>query len=319
MMASALLIRRLALGVPTVAGISVMVFSILLVLPGNPAELIQGDMANPAVTQALVGKWGLDQPVPVRFARWGLSVLQLDFGQSLVTGRPVAEMLWPRLAYSAVLGALGLVIGVAFGVPAGIVSATRKGSGLDSVVTLSALFGLTVPPFVLALLLQLVFAFYWRLLPISGAASSLWDLRNLSYVLLPAITVGVYQAAVNMRVVRVSTLEIIQKDYIRTGRGKGLSEPTLLRRHALPNVLIPFVTLLGVYVRSIVSGLLLVEIVFAWPGVGRLFYDSVLSRDYPVIQSVALVIAVGIYLTNLLVDMLYGYLDPRVRVEGGLQ
>jgi len=316
---SALLVRRALLGLPTIAGIALVVFLILLVVPGTPADLIQGEMVNPKVTEALIEQWGLDQPPLIRLLRWGGSVLRFDLGRSLVTGRPVSEMLLPRLAYSVYLGILGLALGVAIGIPAGILSAIRPNTWLDYAVTMVALFGISLPTFMIGLVLQLTFAYHWRIFPISGASSSLWDIQSLRFAVLPALSVAGSQAAINARMVRTTMLEIIHEDYIRTARSKGLNEIRVIVKHALPNVLIPVVTLLGVYAKSIISGLLLVEIVFSWPGTGRLFYEAVLQRDYPVIQGVALVIAIAIYVVNLIVDLLYSYLDPRVRVEAEVQ
>lgn len=309
------LVRRVMLSIPTIAGIAVTVFIVLLVMPGNPAELIQGEMVNPQVTQALVKKWGLDQPPLLRFVRWAGSLLRGDFGTSLVTGRPVIEMLGPRLTFSLYLGMLGIALGILVGIPAGVISAVRPNSAADYSAMVVALAGLSLPVFVTALVLQLVFAFRLRLLPISGAAESFLTFDMLRHAILPAISVGLYQAAINARLVRTSMLEVLGQDYIQTARAKGMTRMRTIVHHGLPNVLIPVVTLLGVYLRTVISGLLLVEIIFGWPGIGRLFYDAVRQRDYPVIQSVALVIAVAIYAVNLAVDLVYAYLDPRVRVE----
>ncbi len=314
-MLSGVVVRRLVLSIPTIGGIAVVVFMLLLVLPGNPADLIQGEMVNPGVTRALVEKWGLDQPPTTRFARWLGSLIRGDLGTSLVTGRPVLEMLGPRLAYTAYLGVLGIAAGMLLGIPAGVISAVRPNTLPDYATTTVALAGLSLPVFVTALVLQLIMGFHLRLLPISGAAASFLSPSMLLHAVLPAISVGLYQAAINARLVRTTMLDTLHQDYIRTAQAKGLSSLRVISRHALPNVLIPVVTLMGVYLRTVIAGLLLVEIIFAWPGIGRLFYDAVRQRDYPVIQGVALVIAIAIYAVNLVVDLAYAYLDPRVRVE----
>lgn len=312
---STVILRRAALSIPTIGGIAIVVFVLLLVMPGNPADLIQGEMVNPEVTQALVQKWGLDQPPLIRFSRWLGSLLRGDLGSSLVTGRPVLEMLGPRMAYSAYLGTLGIAFGMLLGIPAGVISAVRPNSLSDYATTTVALAGLSLPVFVTALILQLILGFHLRVLPISGAADSLLSPAMLLYAVLPAISVGLYQAAINARLVRTTMLDTLHQDFIRTARAKGLASLRVIGRHALPNVLIPVVTLMGVYLRTVIAGLLLVEIIFAWPGIGRLFYDAVRQRDYPVIQGVALVTAVAIYMVNLVVDLVYTYLDPRVRLE----
>jgi peptide/nickel transport system permease protein len=309
------LLRRLLIGIPTIVGIAVLVFVILLLMPGNPAELIQGDMVNPSVTQALVEKWGLNDPPLSRFVRWSASVLRLDFGTSLVTGQPVADMLLPRLGYSAYLGVLGIIFGVLLGIPAGIISAVKRNSWFDDVLTILTLLGVSLPTFVLALILQLTLGFKLRLLPISGSADSLLDPNGIRYAILPALSIGAYQAAINARMVRTALIDILHNDYIRTARSKGVREIHVLVNHALPNAMILVLNLLGVYLKTIIAGLLLVEIVFGWPGTGRLFYDAVRQRDYPVIQAVALTIGIGVYLVNLVVDFLYMRLDPRMRMD----
>ncbi len=311
----AFVVRRLVVGIPTIIGIAVLVFVILLLMPGNPAELIQGDMVNPSVTQALVEKWGLNDPPVTRFIRWSISVLHLDFGNSLTTGQPVADMLLPRLGYSAYLGILGMIFGVLIGIPAGIVSAVKRNTWVDNGLTILTLLGISLPTFVLALILQLFLGFKLKLLPISGSADSLLDLNGIRYAILPALSVGFYQAAINGRMVRTALIDILHNDYIRTARSKGMSEFRVLVYHALPNAMILVLNLLGVYLKTIIAGLLLVEIVFGWPGTGRLFYDAVMQRDYPVIQAVALTIGIGVYLVNLIVDLLYIRLDPRMRME----
>lgn len=313
---NAVLARRLIISIPTLAGIALAVFLVLLVMPGNPADLIQGEMVNPVVTRSLVHKWGLDEPPVERFLRWSASLLRGDLGTSLVTGRPVLEMLGSRFASSLYLGLMGVTVGIILGIPAGIVSAVSPNSLSDYATMTIALAGLSLPTFVTALIFQLGFAFRFRWFPISGAGDSPLTLEMLHHAVLPAISVGLYQAAINARLVRTSMLEVLGQDYIQTARAKGLTRLRTIVRHGLPNVLIPVVTLLGVYLRTVISGLLLVEIVFGWPGVGRLFFDAVRQRDYPVIQGVALAIAVGVYIVNLLVDLVYAYLDPRVRVEG---
>ena len=310
-----LVLRRLLLAIPTIAGIAILVFLVLLVMPGNPAELIQGEMVNPRVTAALVEKWGLNEPPVTRFLRWGTSILRLDFGDSLVTGRPVAEMLLPRLGYSVYLGVLGIVFGLMIGIPIGMISAVKRNTWIDDALVLFTLLGISLPIFVTALVLQLVLGFKLRLLPISGAADSLLDPAGIRFAILPALSIGFYQAAINARMLRTALIEILHHDYIRTARGKGLSEIRVLVHHALPNAMVLVLTLLGVYLKTIIAGLVLVEIVFGWPGVGRLFYQSVLQRDYPVIQGVALAIGISVYAVNLIVDLLYSRLDPRLRGE----
>jgi peptide/nickel transport system permease protein len=308
--------RRLILSLPTILGIAVLVFIVLLVLPGNPAEIIQGEMANPEVTEALIERWGLDEPPWVRFGRWIWNVAQGDLGKSLINGIPVMDMLLPRLGYSVYLGLAGLLLGSLVGISVGIFSALRPNTGIDYAITTFSFLGLSLPVFVIGLLLQFSFGYRLDILPISGASDNILTPEGLRFLVLPMLALASSRAAVFARMVRTTMLDIIHQDYIRTGRGKGLSETVVVLRHAVPNMLIPIVTLLGVYMKSTIAGLVLIEVVFAWPGIGRLFYLAVQQRDYPVIQGVALMIGIGMYVVNLIVDFLYGIVDPRVRLEG---
>jgi peptide/nickel transport system permease protein len=310
------ILKKVADIVPTIVGISIMVFVILLVIPGNPAQLIQGEMADPEVTAALIEKWGLDQPPVPRYLRWMSAVLRLDFGRSLIDNVLVVESLGKALLYSSYLGLASITIAVVLSVPLGVLFGVKKNSFIDYFGMLVALVGISMPGFVTGLLLQLLFGRQLQLLPISGHRGALFSLESLRHLVLPAVAGAYILFAIDTRLVRGSILEVLHADYVRTARAKGLSELRALFRHALPNALIPVVTMFGLHFRRLFAGMLVVEIVFAWPGIGRLFFDAVMQRDYPVIQACALVIAVGVTLVNVVVDVLYGIIDPRIKLAG---
>lgn len=315
-MSSQYVLGRLAQSVPTVIGIGILIFLLLAVLPGNPADYIQAESGSidPDLSRLLIQRWGLDRPVPERLTSWLLAVARLDFGESLYTGQPVLPTILGRLMNSLYLGFFAVGLGVAIGIPIGVLSASRPNSVADYGVMLAALGFISIPIFWLAMVFQLFFGLRLGLFPISGMSGAPFTPVSLLHVALPALTVALRLGAVNARIVRASLLESIGADYTRTARSKGLRERVVLYGHALPNALLPVVTLFGLQFRLLIAGLLLVEVIFGWPGVARLFYEAVLRRDYPVVQGSVLVIAVGIYFVNLLVDLLYAHVDPRVRV-----
>ena len=307
-------LRKVIDAMPTIIGISVMVFFILLVIPGNPAQLIQGEMADPEVTAALIKKWGLDQPPLPRYLKWISSVMRLDFGRSLIDGVSVTQSLLKGLRYSAYLGVTSIAIAIVFSIPVGILFAVKKNSLIDYVGMIVALIGISMPGFVTGLILQLLFGRYLPILPISGHRGSFLSLESLRYLLMPALAGAYILFGIDTRLVRASILEVLHSDYARTARAKGMTEPRVLFRHVLPNALIPIVTMFGLHFRRLFAGMLVIEIIFAWPGIGRLFFDAVVQRDYPVIQACALVIAVGVAVINTAVDVLYGVIDPRINL-----
>ncbi len=257
---------------------------------------------------------GLDRPIAVQYAAWMGRLLRGDLGHSIRNGEPVVENVGRRIRPSLQLAAMAMALSLLIAVPVGMVSAYRRNTVVDRVSSGCALLGICMPNFLLALLLIFLFGVTLRWLPISGYTDPLEDpLAGVRSLVLPAITLGLALAAVVTRTLRSSLLEALTEDYVRTARAKGLSEWRIMRGHVLKNALIPVVTVLGLQLGTLIGGAVITEYVFALPGVGRLVVDAVFARDYPLVQGVVLLIAVGFILSNLLVDLVYGWIDPRIR------
>lgn len=311
----AYIVSRLLQAIPLLFGLTIIIFLILMVLPGNPARLIQGTHANPETTAYLIKKWGLDQPIPVRYVRWLSGVIRLDFGRSLYTNRPILPTVRSHLFNSIYLGTLAVLGGALLAIPVGVISAVKPYTKIDNLSRFAALLGLSMPVFWSGMLLQLFFAVQLGILPVSGMGGSFFSIERLKYLVLPAAVVVIIGAAMDGRVLRSSMMEVINKEFILTARAKGLRDRQVLLAHALPNAILPFFTMIGLHMRSVLGGLVVTETVFAWPGIGLLFYESIYNRDYPMVQACALVIATGVFIVNLVVDITYAYLDPRIRYE----
>ena len=309
-----LVLQRLAATVPVLLLVTVGVFALLHLTPGDPIDAMMAESADATAKASLRAELGLDRPLPVQYAAWMGRVLRGDLGRSIRNGEPVVENVSRRIRPSLQLALLAMAISLLVAVPVGIVSAARRNTSVDRIGTTFALFGICMPNFLLALLLIFLFGVTLRWLPISGyvdPAEELVDgLRSLA---LPAVTLGLALAAVVTRTLRSSMLEALTEDYVRTARAKGLSEWRVVRGHVLRNALIPVVTVLGLQLGTLIGGAVITEYVFALPGVGRLVVDAVFARDYPLVQGVVLLIALGFIASNLLVDLLYGLIDPRIR------
>jgi len=311
-----LVVHRLAATVPVLLLVTLGVFALLHLTPGDPIDTMMAESADPAVKAHLRRELGLDQPIYVQYAHWMGRVMRGDLGRSIRNGEPVIENVSRRLRPSLQLALLAMTVSVLIAFPVGIVSAVRQNTAADRVGTTFALFGICMPNFLLALLLIFVFGVTLRWLPISGYVDPLeegWD--GLRSLVLPACTLGLALAAVITRTLRSSLLEALGEDYVRTARAKGLSEWAVICGHVLKNAMIPVVTVLGLQLGTLIGGAVITEYVFALPGVGRLVVDAVFARDYPLVQGVILLIAVGFIVSNLLVDLLYGWLDPRIRAR----
>jgi peptide/nickel transport system permease protein len=264
--------------------------------------------------QALRHDLGLDQPVYVQYFNWLGRVLQGDFGRSIRTNETVAAVLLQRIPVSLYIGAAGLLVGLAIGLAVAIASALRPGSRVDSIGTVLAMGGVAIPSFWQALLFMYVFAVLLRWLPPSGFTSPAQDpLLSLKMLIMPALVLGTHSAAVIMRQGRSALLEVLQQDYVTTARSKGLGERWVVGRHALKNAMIPIVTVIGLQIGNLVSGAAITETIFAIPGVGRAAVDAIFFRDYPVLQGAVLVLTLAVLIANLLTDLVYAYLDPRIR------
>src|SRR5918912_4139122 len=299
------ILRRLALLVPLLVGASVLVFLTMRLIPGDPARLSLGPEATDEQVQLMRRQWGLDQPLPVQYAYWVGHALQGDWGRSTVSRVPAGQEITTRLPATLQLAGLSIVFASAIGLGFGVLAAVRHNTWLDRASMVMALLGVCTPTFWLGLMLILVFSVRLGWLPSFGQG-------GLDHLVLPALTLGAAAAAIIARVTRSSMLDVLSADYLRTARAKGLSEHLVVARHALKNALIPVVTLLGLEFGSLLAGAIVTETVFAYPGIGQLLVNSINNRDFPVIQAALLLFAVQFVLINLLVDVLYAFVDPRI-------
>jgi peptide/nickel transport system permease protein len=311
------LARRLLATVPVLVLTSVLVFSLLRLLPGDPVLMIAYQAAGTVSDQAaseMRRQLGLDQPLYRQYLAWMGKVLTGDLGRSIISRQPAWDVLVPRLLPTAQIGLTAWILASLVAIPAGILGAAAPRSWTDWLGTLGSLLGAAMPYFLTGGLLIYVVALRWRLLPASGYVSPLVDPGDsLRTTLLPALTLALWLGASLTRQTRASVQEVLGQAYVRTARAKGLGEGAVLLAHALKNALLPVVTVLGVQLGALLSGAVITETIFAVPGVGRLMVDSILSRDYPMVQAVVLFITLAVVLANLLVDLAYGVLDPRIR------
>lgn len=307
---------RLVSAVGVIVLVSILVFAIIRLIPGDPVSLLLGENLTDKTRDQLIAKWGLDQPVPVQYLRWAGKMITGDFGTSLSTQESVSSLLIDRLPATLSLAFFALVIGIIIGIPAGMVAAYRANSMIDGVAMLTALLGLCIPSFWLSLMLILLFSIKFQWLPVSGYVSPSTSVTEwFTHILMPSIALGAGLAASISRMTRSAMLDVMHQDYIRTARAKGLSERVTLVSHTLKNALLPIVTVIGLQLGFLLGGAVVVEEVFAVPGVGRLLIYGIGNRDYPLIQGVVMIFAISFILINLIVDLLYSVLDPRIRYQ----
>ncbi|MBL8286965.1 MAG: ABC transporter permease [Rubrivivax sp.] len=308
------LLKRLASIVPTLLFVSMLIFGLQQLLPGDPANILAGEEQDPAVVAHLREKLHLDEPLPVRYAYWMAGVVRGDLGESVRNQQPVLELIAQKLPVTIQLAAMAMTIALLIGIPAGIVSAVGRGTVWDAAANLFALWGISTPNFWLGILLILLFSVQLGWLPASGYVSPFEDLgANLASMIMPAFVLGNAIAAVLMRHTRSAMLQVLSADYVRTARAKGLREPVVVLRHALGNALVPIVTLGALELGTLLSGAVLTEQVFTIPGFGKLIVDAVFNRDYAVVQGVVLVTASAYIVLNLLADLAYFAVNPRLR------
>ena len=311
------ILRRLLLIVPVAFLVTIIVFALLRLSPGDPVLVYAGEERDPESLAQIRRSLGLDQPPPIQYVAWLTHALQGDLGRSIRTHQPVAEAIFERLPATLELGFAALFLSVSVALVVGTLSAIKRNSAIDLLATGVTLGGVSLPNFFLGLILILVFALAVRVFPPGGYVPLAEDpLGNLRRIVLPAITLATASLAVNLRQVRSSLLDVFGQDYIRTARAKGLAEGAVIVRHAMKNALIPVVTLIGLQVGAIIEGAFITETIFFWPGIGKLAVDSIGGRDYPVVQAIVLVSALSFMLSTLLVDILYGWLDPRISYGG---
>ena len=302
----AYIVRRILATIPVMAVVALFVFALLYLSPGDPAAIIAGDTATVADIARIRAKLGLDQPVYVQFGTWLWRLLQGDLGISIFTNLPVIKLIEQRIEPTVALSIATLLVSVLVAIPMGVIAAWRAGSWVDRVVMVFAVLGFSVPVFVLAYILIYVFAIWADVLPVQGYVSitgGIWPF--LSHLILPAIALGMIYAALIARITRASMLDVLAQDYIRTAQAKGLANEQVLIGHALKNAAVPIVTIIGIGVALLISGVVVTETVFAIPGLGRLTVDAILRRDYPIIQGIILIFSAAYVLVNLVVDLSY--------------
>ncbi len=308
------IVRRIVATIPVMAIVALFVFSLLYIAPGDPAAVIAGDQASPEDIEKIRIGLGLDRPFLVRFGEWSWSILQADLGTSMFTGLPVTKLIGQRLEPTLSLMVVTLILAVTIAVPMGVIAAWKAGTWIDRALMAFAVFGFSVPVFVVGYLLAYMFALQLDWFPVQGytpIARGFWPwLENL---VLPAVALGCVYIALIARITRASMLEVLQQDYIRTARSKGMGQGGILFVHALKNAAVPIVTVIGIGVALLIGGAVVTESVFAIPGLGRLTIDAIVRRDYPLIQGIVLLFSFVYVLVNLVVDVLYTLLDPRIR------
>jgi len=310
---TAYILRRLLLMVPVAFLVTVGVFMLIHLSPGDPALVILGEDRTPQAIAAIHQQLGLDQPLYVQYGIWLGHIVHGDWGRSITTHEPVAAAITERLPATLELGIVALVWSLLVAIPLGTIAAVRRGSLTDQVVTGITVAGVSIPNFFIGIVLIFVLSVTLRLFPFGGYVPLLQNpLESLRHVALPAIALGTAGAAINMRFTRSSMIEVLNLDYIRTAWAKGASWRRVVFVHALKNALIPVVTIVGIQIGGIIEGAVVTETVFTWPGVGRLAVESIFNRDYTVVQGIVLLAAFSYMLANLLVDVAYAWLDPRI-------
>lgn len=303
--------KRLMMLIPVVLGISFVVFSIISLTPGDPAQLILGESAS---AEALANKreeLGLNDPFIVRYLKYVSRVVVGDFGRSYTTNVPVAQEIMSRFPNTLVLTISAVLLAILIGIPIGVFTAVRQYSLWDSGIMLLTLLGVSMPVFWLGLMLILQFSLHWNLLPAVGQPS--WSINGVRALVLPTLSLGISTAAIITRMTRSSMLDVVRQDYIRTARAKGVSEFYVITRHALKNALIPVITVIGIQFGSLLGGAILTESIFSWPGVGRLLVEAIRQKDTPRVMGIVIFLAIAFSLVNLIVDIIYVYVDPRIR------
>jgi len=312
------LLRRLLLAIPVVILVTIMVFSLMHLLPGDPATVILGQEATPQAVSALREQLGLNQPIVVQYLTWLWRVLHGDLGRSLVDNTPVSKLILQRLPVSLELTFGTFLIATIIAIPAGILSAARRGTWIDYSSTAFALGGMSIPHFWLGMMFIVLFAVKLGWLPASGYVPFTENpVANLSAMIMPMVATGLRESAILMRMVRSSLLEVMDADYIRTAYSKGLKERTVILHHALKNAFVPVLTVSGLMIAGLLGGLVITESIFSIPGYGKLLVDSIFTRDFVTVQGAILVSALLVVTVNLIVDLLYTVIDPRIKIGNG--
>ncbi|MBG07005.1 MAG: peptide ABC transporter [Rhodospirillaceae bacterium] len=314
----AYIIRRLVYLIPVLFVLTVVVFTFVQMLPGDIIDVMMGeeDIEDPEVRAALEEEFGLNDPIYVQYGKWIGRVLQGDLGKSLITRRDVTLELFERIPATAYLAITGMILSMCIAIPLGTLAALKRNTYVDNAVQISALAGISIPEFWFAIMAVLLFSLHLGWLPSSGYTSPLENLQeSLIYLILPAIAIGFRQAAYTTRLTRSSMLDEMNKEYVDTARSLGFRERKVVYKYTLRNAMIPTLTISGLQLADLLGGTVVLEAIFAWPGVGRVIYEAIIQRDYPMIQSGVLVLGVFVVLTNLVVDVAYRFLNPRVELN----
>ncbi|MGJ8573190.1 MAG: ABC transporter permease [Hoeflea sp.] len=310
------ILQRLVIAIPTIILISIFVFTLQKLLPGDPVLAMAGEERDPEVLEFLREKYRLNDPIPVQYLTWIGNALRGDLGISLRTNQPVLELIGQKLPVTIQLATMAMIFALVIGIPAGILSAVKKGTLTDYVANVVALSGLSIPNFWLGIMLILLVSVKWQLLPASGYVPLSEDpVRSITVMIMPAFVLGTALAATLMRHTRSAMLSVLSSDYVRTARAKGLSERRVILKHAFRNALTPIVTLTALLFGELIAGAVLTEQIFTIPGFGKLVVDAVFNRDYAVVQGIVLVTAVGFIFMNLFADIAYVLLNPRLRKQ----
>ncbi len=307
--------KRIFMTIPVMVVVALFVFLLLRLSPGDPAAVIAGDYATAEDVQKIREKLGLSEPIVVQFVTWLGSLIQGDLGTSIFSNKPVTELIAQRLEPTLMLALTTIIFSILVAVPLGTIAAFRAGSWIDRLVMLFSVGGFSVPVFVLGYILIYYFSITWRILPVQGYRSPFEDgmLPFIQHIILPTLTLSVIYIALLARMTRASIMEVLEEDYIRTARAKGLSEVKILMRHALGNAAVPIVTVIGIGIALLIGGVVVTESVYNIPGLGRLVLDAVLARDYPIIQGLILFFSLIYVLLNLIIDLTYTLFDPRIK------
>ena len=307
--------KRIFMTIPVMVVVALFVFLLLRLSPGDPAAVIAGDYATAEDVQKIREKLGLSEPIFVQFVTWLGSLIQGDLGTSIFSNKPVTELIAQRLEPTLMLALTTIIFSILVAVPLGTIAAFRAGSWIDRLVMLFSVGGFSVPVFVLGYILIYFFSITWRILPVQGYRSPFEDgmLPFMQHIILPTLTLSVIYIALLARMTRASVMEVLEEDYIRTARAKGLSEVKILMRHALGNAAVPIVTVIGIGIALLIGGVVVTESVYNIPGLGRLVLDAVLARDYPIIQGLILFFSLIYVLLNLIIDLTYTLFDPRIK------
>jgi peptide/nickel transport system permease protein len=303
----------LIISVPVLFIVTLLISSLIYFSPGDPVRVMLGFRANEEAVAMIRSELGLDKPYYIRYLKWLTNAAKGNLGRSLQRNEDVLDMIIERLPATLELTVFAVIVAVLFAIPIGVISATRVNTSIDNLLSLFSLFWISMPGFWIAIISVLLLSITLNIFPISGRGGPIWTMEGLRYLALPGLILGIRQVALISRLIRAGMLEILNEDFVRTARSKGLSEKKVIYKHALRNAMIPTVTIFGLQIPEILSLAVIIETVFAWPGMGMLLVDAVLKRDYTLVQGIVLIYALLVIMMNLIVDLLYAYIDPRIK------